>query len=288
MADTIVIAEESAENTGYKFSWGLAIAGGVAATAVTFFVLSLGSGFGLLLVHPITHSGPSAPAFLTGGAIYFLCAQAFGFAVGGHLVGRLLGPLAESHLQEEFRTAAHGLIAWAVAVLATLTVVTLAGLTFASTGATTAAMYGAATSKSFDAGSSAYLVDVLFRPDLGGGDRALTRAPPNASALAEAGHILDAGLVHGEKLGAGDRTRLIDLVSAQAGVSRDEATGRIDGMQADVQAKTRQAEDVARKIASYASLWIAFSLLFGAVVSMVAAVTARNEDDREATTGAAR
>src|SRR5450755_4123833 len=106
MADTIVIADEGEENTGYRFSWGLAIAGGVAATAVTFFLLSLGSGFGLLLVHPLTRSGPSAPAFLTGGAIYFLCAQAFGFAVGGHLAGRLVGPVAESHLQEEFRTAA--------------------------------------------------------------------------------------------------------------------------------------------------------------------------------------
>src|SRR5665213_4308142 len=158
MTDTLVNAENNEPNTGHRFSWGLAIAGGVAATAVTFFILSLGSGFGLLLVHPITHSGPSVPAFLTGGAIYFLCAQAFGFAAGGHLAGRFLGPLHESHLQEDFRTAAHGLIAWAVAVLATLSVVTLAGLTLASTGATTAAMYGAATSKSFDAGSSAYLV----------------------------------------------------------------------------------------------------------------------------------
>ena len=288
MADTIVIAEEGVENTGYKFSWGLAIAGGVAATAVTFFVLSLGSGFGLLLVHPITHSGPSAPAFLTGGATYFLCAQAFGFAVGGYLVGRLLGPLAESHLQEEFRTAAHGLLAWSVAVLATLTVITLAGLTFASTGAMTAALYGAVTSKPFDAGPSAYLVDVLFRPDHGEGDRALSRAPSDASAQAEAGRILDAGLVHGAKLGAGDRTRLIDLVSAQADVSRKAAADRIDRMQSDVQAKTRQTEDVARKVASYASLWIAFSLLFGAIVSIVAAVTARNEDERDATTRAAR
>ena len=288
MTDTIVLAEDGGENTGYKFSWGLAIAGGVAATAVTFFVLSLGSGFGLLLVHPITHSGPSAPAFLTGGAIYFLCAQAFGFAVGGHLVGRLLGPLAESHLQEEFRTAAHGLIAWAVAVLATLTVVALAGLTFASTGAMTAAMYGAATSKSFDAGPSAYLVDVLFRPGESKSGRTLARAELDPGAQAEAGRILDAGLVHGEKLGASDRVRLVDLVSEQSGVSRDEATGRIDGMQADVQAKTRQTEDVARKVASYASLWIAFSLLFGAVVSMIAAVTARNEDEREAASGASR
>jgi hypothetical protein len=35
MTDTVVIAEDS-ESTGYRFSWGLAIAGGVAATAVTF------------------------------------------------------------------------------------------------------------------------------------------------------------------------------------------------------------------------------------------------------------
>ncbi len=286
MTDTIVIAEEGGENTGYRFSWGLAIAGGVAATAVTFFLLSLGSGFGLLLVHPITHTGPSAPAFLTGGAIYFFCAQAFGFAVGGHLAGRLLGPLAESRLQEEFRTAAHGLIAWAVAVLATLTVVTLAGLTLASTGAATAALYGAATSKSFDAGPSAYLVDVLFRPGQSKSGRSLARAELDPGAQAEAGRILDTGMVHGEQLGAADRTRLIDLVSDQANVSRDEARGRVDKMQADVQAKTRRTEDAARKIASYASLWIAFSLLFGAVVSMIAAVTARNEDDRETASGA--
>ena len=288
MTDTIVIADEGEANTGYRFSWGLAIAGGVAATAVTFFLLSLGSGFGLLLVHPITHSGPSAPAFLTGGAIYFLCAQAFGFAVGGHLAGRLLGPLAESRVQEDFRTVAHGLIAWAVAVLATLTVVTLAGLTLTSTGASTAALYGAATSKSFDAGPSAYLVDILFRPGQSGRVRPTDRSPMDAGTLAEAGRILDVGLVHGEQLSASDRGRLIDLVSTQANVSHDEATGRVDRMQADVQAKTRQAEDAARKIASYASLWIAFSLLFGAVVSMVAAVTARNEDEREAISGASR
>ena len=57
MTDTVVIAEQGDENTGYRFSWGLAIAGGVAATAVTFFLLTLGAGFGLLLVNPVTHSG---------------------------------------------------------------------------------------------------------------------------------------------------------------------------------------------------------------------------------------
>jgi hypothetical protein len=250
----------------------LAIAGGVAATAVTFFLLTLGAGFGLLLVNPVAHSGASTPVFLTGGAIYFFVAQAFGFAVGGHLVGRLLGPLVESHVQEEFRAAAHGFVAWAVTILATLTIVTLAGLTAANTGGATAALYGAATSKTIDTAPTAYLVDVLFRPGSSG----------NESARAEAGRLLEVALVRGEQLAPDDRTRLMALVSAQAGISRDQAAGRIDRTQADVQVKTKHAADIARRVASYASLWIAFSLLFGSVVAMAAAIFARKEDDREA------
>ena len=272
MTDTVVIAEQGDENTGYRFSWGLAIAGGVAATAVTFFLLTLGAGFGLLLVNPVAHSGASTPVFLTGGAIYFFVAQAFGFAVGGHLVGRLLGPLVESHIQEEFRAAAHGFVAWAVTILATLAIVTLAGLTAANTGAATAALYGATTSRTVETAPTAYLVDVLYRPGSSG----------NESARAEAGRLLEVALVRGEQLAADDRTRLMALVSAQAGISRDQAAGRIDRMQADVQARTKHAADIARRAASYASLWIAFSLLFGSVVAMAAAIFARKEDDREA------
>src|SRR4029079_17979392 len=142
MAETVVVAETGEESTGYRFSWGLAFAGGVTATAVTFFLLTLGSGFGLLLVHPLTRGAAVIPSFLTGGAIYFFVAQAFGFAVGGHLAGRLLGFEAETPEQEDFRAGAHGLAAWAVTVLATLTMLALAGLTVASTGASTAALYG--------------------------------------------------------------------------------------------------------------------------------------------------
>ncbi len=282
MTDTLVVAEQGEENTGYRFSWGLAIAGGVAATAVTFFLLTLGSGFGLLLVNPAAHAGPTTPAFLTGGAIYFFAAQAFGFAVGGHLAGRLLGPLVESRIQEDFRAVAHGLLAWAVTVLATLFVVALAGLTAASTGATTAALYGASAAKTADATPTAYLVDVLFRPEQGGAETTAANAVTNANARAEATRILEAGLTRGLQLDDADHARLVSLVSAQAGIAADKAVARIDTMQADIQAKTARALDTARKIASYTSLWIAASLLFGALVSMFAAILARLEDDREA------
>ena len=252
MTDALVIAETGDENTGYRFSWGRAIAGGVAATAVTFFLLTLGSGFGLLLVHPYTQTVHDLPGFLTGGAIYFFVAQAFGFAVGGHLAGRLLGPLYESHVQEEFRAAAHGFIAWAIAVLATLTVVAMAGMAAAGVGAGTAALYGAGPG-----------------------------ATRNDGARAEASRILDAGMARGEDLAPGDRDRLTTLVSQEAGLSHDAASARIDAMQADIRAKTKRAADLARKTASYASLWIAFSLLFGAIVASYAAVLARREDDRQ-------
>jgi hypothetical protein len=267
MSDTVVIAEQGDENTGYRFSWGLAIMGGVVATAVTFFLLSLGAGFGLMFARPTLHA---APAFLTGGAIYFFVAQAFGFAVGGHFAGRLIGSLPESKVQEEFRAEAHGLVAWAVAVLATVTMVAFIGMA-ANAGSGTAALYGMTTTKNTEAAPTAYLVDVLFRPN----------ANANEGARGEAGRILESGLARGEEIAADDRDRLTTLTAAQTGVSRDAASARIDQLQHDVQAKTKHAAGIARKAASYTSLWIAVSLLFGALVSMIAAVMAREEDDRE-------
>jgi hypothetical protein len=277
MTDTVVIAEDS-ENSGARFSWGLAIAGGVAATAVTFFLLTLGSGFGLLLVNPVTHSGPSLPVFLTGGAIYFFAAQAFGFAVGGHLAGRLLGPQFESRIQEDFRAAAHGLVAWAVAILATLSIVVLAGLTAAGSGAATAALYGAATRHS-EATPTAYLVDVLFRPQ---SETREVASPTAVGARAEAARILDAGMARGEQIAPEDRARLTVLVARDADIPVGQAAERIDRMQADIQAKSKHAADVARKAASFAALWLAFAMLFGAIVSVAAAMFAREEDDRDA------
>jgi hypothetical protein len=265
MTDTVVIAEQADQNVGYRFSWGLAIGGGVIATAVTFFLLTLGAGFGLLLTSPY-HNGISAPSFFTGGAIYFVVAQAFGFAVGGHFAGRLLGPLIETQMQEDIRAGAHALVAWAVAVLATLTVVTFAGLTAASTGAKTAAIYGA---PSQSAEPTAYLVDKLYSPG---------NASPEARA--EAGRILDADIAAGTMLTADDHARLVTLVGRQTGLSADAAQQRVDAMQADL----KHTADVARKTAAYTSLWIAFSLLFGAIVAMGAAISARIEDDRQTPT----
>lgn len=283
MTDTVVVADE---NTGFRFSWGLAFAGGVVAMVVTLVLLILGSGFGLLLVNPLRHTGPSLPAFLTAGAIYFLAAQAFGFAVGGHLAGRLLGPVIETRGQEELRATAHGLVSWAVAILGSMAIVAFTGVAAAGGGAAVASLYGV-RGHSATAAPAAYLVDVLFRPEIAGNQPRnggpVRPQPENGTAEtgphAEAERIVQAGLLRGEQLTLEDRVRLSDIVAAQAGVSHDAAAARVDRMQADVQEKTRKAAQLAKQAVSYAALWMAISLIFGAVVAVFSAISARLEDD---------
>jgi hypothetical protein len=281
MVESVAVTGE--ESSGFRFSWGLAFAGGVVATAVTLFLLLLGSGFGLLLVNPLKHTGPSVVAFFTGGAIYFFAAQAFGFAAGGHIAGRLLGPQIESRIQEEFRAAAHGLVAWAVTILATLTIVGLAGLAALSGSMSVAALYGAHTPANATL-STSYVVDGLFWPNVAGAADASygSNAVVVSGERAEATRILQASLMRGEQLTPADHDRLVYLVASTARVPVATATQRVDQMQSDVQTQTRNASDRARKAASYASLWIAFSLLFGAIVVVFSAISARLEDDRDA------
>jgi hypothetical protein len=47
-----------------------------------------------------------------------------------------------------------------------------------------------------------------------------------------------------------------------------------------VESRMRQELDAARKAAGTVSLWTAFALLFGAVLAVAAAISARWEDDK--------
>jgi len=274
MVDTVVVADRGEANTGYRFSWGLVLAGGTIASAVTFILLVLGAGFGLLLVNPATHSGPALSTFFTGGAIYYVAAQAFGLAVGGHVVGRILGRLYESKVQEEFRAEAHGFAVWAATVLITLLVIAVGGSSTASSVAV-ATLYGSQTRTPVTL-PTAYVVDKLFRP--ANGSQTITADP---GARAEAGRIVDASVL-ALTTAPDDEVRLAALVSRETGLSKADANDRASSVLGAAETKAKQDANLARKVASYASLWTALSLLFGLFVAMTAAVFGREEDDREA------
>src|SRR5438876_12404782 len=77
MSDTAIIAEDvdvlaaGPAKRSSPFSWSAAIAGAIAATAVTFLIISLGSGIGLSLASPYRVS-PSATTMTAVGAIWLL------------------------------------------------------------------------------------------------------------------------------------------------------------------------------------------------------------------------
>ncbi|HEY0106821.1 MAG TPA: hypothetical protein VGB91_12115 [Rhizomicrobium sp.] len=358
---TVTVLNEDAESTtivtdpARRFSWSAAFAGAFAATGVSFMLLTLGSGIGLSLV-TVRHATESGTVtFLTLGAVYFLAAQAFGFAVGGHVVGRLIGPAVETSREEDFRAGAHGLVSWAIAVLATAAVVALSVLAAGATAsnspidAALAASTRARTSSDVPAPTAtSYWVDKLFRSTadlqaaaawgeyaqadtgtatdmppsngpalLAPGDQqtsmpssnsetpagarmfqsggmvehgpaaqVITSPQPATRSLgadkAEAGRILTVGMADGERLSSEDRIQLAHLVALDTGLTASQAEHHVDSITGRIRAGEIATAEAARQAAAYVSLWTAFALLFGGVVAVAAAISARWEDDREA------
>ncbi|HEY1631896.1 MAG TPA: hypothetical protein VGF56_11310 [Rhizomicrobium sp.] len=359
--EAVITSEDADARVGRSsFSWGAALIGAVIAAAVTFFLVTLGSGIGLSLTTTPKLLHGAAPTFLTLGAVYFLAAQAFGFAAGAHVAGRLIGPAVESEKEEEFRAGAHGLGVWAIGVVLTVTMAAIGALVAGSAAPTLAAYTMSARG---DDGmtplATFYWVDTLFRgapqqqasvdgmkfaqaSSTTGTDAAPTvpndqtqpPAPPQQAAPTtddessgaqtvtpqmqnvapqeitvpssgdaataapaattgapvtgrnvmadknEAGRILDIGMAKAGDVAPDDRAQLATLVSLDTGLTYPMAQRRVDDVVARIRTEETKAAETARKLASYASLWAAFSLLFGAIVSVFAAISARWEDDR--------
>jgi hypothetical protein len=290
VADVIVMEEEVA-NRSPEFSWRAVFAGSVVAVSVTFFLLLLGSGVGLSLVSVPETSATTAKSALTLGAVYFFASQAFGLAVGGYLAGRLMGPVLETESEELFHSTTHGLVVWAVSVVAMTTMVTISGLVAASSAVNAAAILGAANTQNqrqvgITPETNGYWVDILFRPasrDVNAAAVALVPPPEtraDTEARAEAGRILTAGLARGELLSQDDHGELVRLVSRSTGAKPDDARRRVDEVQTRIHQQEIDAAEAARIIAKYVSLWLAASLSFGALVAAAAAVSARWIDDK--------
>jgi hypothetical protein len=91
MSDTAIVGEnvEVIQTRGPQtaFTWSVVIAGALAAWAVAFIFVSLGTGIGLAVSTP--YSGPSATTMTIGGAIWLVFAETVAFTTGGYLAARL-------------------------------------------------------------------------------------------------------------------------------------------------------------------------------------------------------
>src|SRR5262245_17469280 len=276
--DVDVVAAAPA-STPSLFSWSAAIAGAIVAIAVTFLVVSLGSGIGLSVASPFR--GPSATTLTLIGAVWLVLAQALGFACGGYLAGRMRAHFFDDFGGEaRFRDAAQGFLVWGLGVVATTLFIIIAGFYAAGTVASTAtgAAAGAAVSNAQGSNSAGgatdtvgYFVDMLFRPGpAAAGAAPTTPAPVNNEAMntqrAEVTRIVARAVAQGE-LSADDRTYLAQLVSQRTGLSQDEAQRRVTDIENRTREAVKQAADKAATAGAFLSFWTFMSLLFGAVAA---------------------
>lgn len=265
---------------GGAVSWGAVLAGASASASMSLILLVLGAGLGLAAVSPWAQDGLSAGAFGVSAIAWTTFSQVMAAGLGGYLSGRLRSRWVSVGSDEVyFRDTAHGFLAWAIATLATAALL----------GAVAAGLVGSATrlgaSMAGDAlesavGSTAvpaldYEVDGLFRPAPAGPSSPSDANRGEAAAVARIlGHALLAG-----GLPDADARHAAELVSQRTGSSVAEAEKRVrdsygalsEGRQA-MQTRAKEAADHARKVSSYAALWLFISLLIGAFVASVTAI----------------
>ncbi len=165
-----------------------------------------------------------------------------------------------------FRDTAHGLLAWAVAVIIGVGV-----LGSATTSLIGGAAHTVANTATSTASPQGYFVDSLFRSS----STAATTASNDADVRAQTNRIF----IESARNGAftdGDRTYLAQLVSSQTGLSQADASKRVD----EVINEAKTAADKARKAASAASIFSFFSLLLGAFIACVTGAMGGRERDR--------
>jgi hypothetical protein len=245
-------------------SWGAVIAGGITAAALSLFLLALGVGLGLSSISPWSDQGVSATTFKVGAGIYIVCVAMLSSAVGGYLAGRLRASWAGVHNDEiYFRDTAHGLLAWAVALILGATALGAASTHIVAGAA--AGLAPAATAAATSQPTDTY-VDALLRAEPRAGADAQAQA--GAAALrAEVGRLIAPVLRRGGDVSPADRTYLARVVAARTGLNQAESEKRVN----DVIVQAKQAADAARKAAAKLMLWLAASMLAGAVASILGA-----------------
>ena len=262
--DTIVRSDESALSA---VSWPAVLAGGVVTAALTLMLLAFGTGLGLYVASPWSASSISTTHAAIAAGIYMLVVAVLASAVGGYLAGRLRARWLGSTTHEVyFRDTAHGLLSWAIA-----TVVSAAFL-----GAAATSIVGSAATAASGVSSErvAGAADRLLRPDYAGLARGDVVTRPGAALgrdlpgdRADVVRLLAASLRTGTDVDSADRAYLVQLVSARSGLNAADADARVS----QVLSQLRTAADTARRVSAQLALWLAASMLLGALASSLAA-----------------
>jgi hypothetical protein len=254
-----------------RASWGGIFAGLVLVLAWQILLNLLGLGLGASALKTIAAGGKPSEGLTAATVIGWVVVSWFTLAAGGYVASRLSGSFREQD------GALHGLAVWAAALLVSVLAVTVAAGAGAAAfggavsaiakaggeiaGATAGSAAGTGNSNSAG-GAGLSAAATLLRPgnpaDLSNEAAAQEIATDTARLLAG-----DSGV---------DRDRLIAVISAKAGISKEEAAKRLADWEQtakQVKAKAEAAAQAALDLGRKAALWGFVALLLGAISAAI-------------------
>src|SRR5688572_6913471 len=103
---------------GSYVEWGAVIAGALAASAISFVLLTAGASIGLSLISP--YAGESYSKTAASVAVFWsIAVPILSFLVGGYIAGRMRSAWESATSDEvQFRDGMHGLLVWALSIVA--------------------------------------------------------------------------------------------------------------------------------------------------------------------------
>jgi hypothetical protein len=267
---------------GSYVEWGAVIAGALAASAISFVLLTAGASIGLSLISP--YAGESYSKTAASVAVFWSVAvPILSFLVGGYIAGRMRSAWESATSDEvQFRDGMHGLLVWALSIVAGGLLAFLAAGAVANSSAQVAA--GAMSNRdaivapSIDTLFGATVAQTAAAPAAAPAAPAATPAPsavpgtgeravvPDSEARAVISRTLTAAAAAGQLTPAQKRT-LAQIVSERTGISQVDAEKRVDQAYADAVA----ALDKARQAAVLTGLATVTALLVGLLAAWYAA-----------------
>jgi hypothetical protein len=248
-------------------SWGAVIAGAIAASALTFVLITFGAAIGLAIASPSATWRDTSVALALLSGLWLLLTAVASFALGGYLAGRLRATWDTTAADEvEFRDGIHGVLVWGLAILIGASLALGAARAAAPQAAGNALAPSAATAEPL----LAFELDRLFRAD-----RPNDTVDPDIRA--QAARIITTSFGHAD-MAADDRAYLVRMVMTRTGLAQPDAERRV----AEVIAQARRAIRRARANAVILAFMTAASLLAGAAVAWYAAGFGGRHRDGEA------
>jgi hypothetical protein len=243
------------------------MAGAIAASALTFVLITFGAAIGLAIASPSATWRDTSVALALLSGLWLLLTAVASFALGGYLAGRLRATWDTTAADEvEFRDGIHGVLVWGLAILIGASLALVAARAAAPQAAGNALAPSAATAEPL----LAFELDRLFRAD-----RPNDTVDPDIRA--QAARIITTSFGHAD-MAADDRAYLVRMVMTRTGLAQPDAERRV----AEVIAQARRAIRRARANAVILAFMTAASLLAGAAVAWYAAGFGGRHRDGEA------